>query len=237
MKGWIYIFSNPAFKNNIIKIGKTSRTPKERRTELDTTGVPDSFSLEYKAYVKNFSSVERRVHRKLNSFRLRQSREFFNCEISAAVTAIRQCSEVIEESFPSKELAEEIKKRDHDLLRYEQEKKQAIKEKLNKEFLEKREVDRNIEALFKPRKYHDLSPAGKIWRLYWDSGKKWSESLNCFFQFLLLCFYGVLFPICGMGGAFILLGDFEFFLLPVGVIGVILGIKFCQLMYVANDRF
>jgi hypothetical protein len=234
--GWLYIFSNPAYKDNLIKVGKTSRTTSERGSELFTTGVPEAFSLEYKAYVKNHSSAEKRVHHNLNSFRVRQNREFFDCEINVAVRAIRHCCEIIDESFPSRELAEEIRRIDLDLERDRQEKEQIIKEEANKKRLERREIDRQIETLLKPKEYRELSPAGKIWRLYWSSGKTWSKSLNGFGQFLLFCVYAVLGSTSCMGGAFILLGDFEPYLLPIGVAGMLSGVKLMQLMFVANDR-
>jgi hypothetical protein len=235
--GWIYIFSNPAYKDNIIKVGETSRTTRERGSELFTTGVPEPFSLEYKAYVKNHSSAEKRVHHSLDSFRVNKNREFFDCEINVAVRAIRQCSEIIDESFPSRELAEEIRRIDLELERDRVEQERIVKEEENKKQLERREIDRQIETFLKPKEYRELSPAGKIWRLYWSSGKTWSKSLNGVAQFLLFCVYAVLGPTFWMGGAAILLGDFEPYLLPIGVMGMLSGVKLLQLMYVANDRF
>ncbi|MBA3017886.1 MAG: hypothetical protein FP811_07035, partial [Desulfobacteraceae bacterium] len=47
--GWIYILTNPSLQENLIKIGKTSRTPEERAKELSApTGVPAEFEIVYK---------------------------------------------------------------------------------------------------------------------------------------------------------------------------------------------
>jgi hypothetical protein len=243
MKGWIYIFSNPAFKENIIKIGKTSRTPKKRITEIDTTGVPDSFSLEYKALVKNYSSVEKHVHRNLDSFRVRKTREFFNCELNVAVTAIRQCSEIISEGFPSREFAEEMKRRDLELQRYKQEQEKLLKEELQeqerilKDELNKKVLEqRKYEALIKPKEFHELSQAGKFWRLYWSSGSTWIKSQNGFVNFILFTACIILMPIFGLGGSLLIM-ECGVYALPFGLIGILTAIKLWHLACVAQDIF
>ena len=52
MAGWIYVMSNSSFQQGIVKIGKSERDPSiYRKKELETSGVPSAFCVEYKALV------------------------------------------------------------------------------------------------------------------------------------------------------------------------------------------
>lgn len=76
-KGYIYVASNPAFRENIYKIGRTDRTPHERMDELYTTGVPEPFKLLGWVQVSDSRAVERELHIRYDRYRIRQNREFF----------------------------------------------------------------------------------------------------------------------------------------------------------------
>ena len=53
MAGFIYIMSNSAFPN-LLKIGKSTKDPtKDRVSELNQTGVPEPFKVEYYALVED----------------------------------------------------------------------------------------------------------------------------------------------------------------------------------------
>ena len=55
MNGFIYIMSNPVFKDGRIKIGKSKSDPSSwRLNELYTTGVPEPFKVEYSAFTENY---------------------------------------------------------------------------------------------------------------------------------------------------------------------------------------
>lgn len=88
--GWVYILTNPAFKEGMIKIGFTSRdTPQERAEELSgTTGVPTKFTVVWAARMPDAQSVERTAHRLLQSKRSNGNREFFECSVAEAVHTI-----------------------------------------------------------------------------------------------------------------------------------------------------
>lgn len=44
--GWVYIMTNPAHRDDLVKIGLTTRTPKTRAEELSSsTGVPAPFHV------------------------------------------------------------------------------------------------------------------------------------------------------------------------------------------------
>ena len=93
MSGFIYIMSNPSFIDNLIKIGKSDRDPTlYRKNELETTGVPLPFCVDYYAFVDNPDWLERRIHDELSTFRKSSSREFFSCSIEKAILTIREFS-------------------------------------------------------------------------------------------------------------------------------------------------
>ena len=69
-QGYLYVLVNPAFRSNLLKIGKTTRTPSERAEEISLgTGVPLRFYVAYEALVSDCHSVERIVHDRLKSAR------------------------------------------------------------------------------------------------------------------------------------------------------------------------
>jgi hypothetical protein len=92
MGGFVYVMSNPSFPH-LVKIGKSERDPSiYRRTELDTTGVPTPFKVEYYAFVEDHDVAERRAHDALSQFRNSSNREFFSCSIPKAIYEIRLIS-------------------------------------------------------------------------------------------------------------------------------------------------
>ena len=93
MAGFIYIMSNPAFPN-LIKIGKSRKDPTtDRVSELNQTGVPQPFKVEYYALVENENYLEQELHEFYDSQRPNKSREFFSVDCSEAIKTIRSLSE------------------------------------------------------------------------------------------------------------------------------------------------
>jgi hypothetical protein len=89
--GFVYIMSNPSFADGRIKIGKSDRDPEEfRKSELNTTGVPEPFKVEYSVYVKNHHELEKEIHQHFDTQRPNKNREFFTCSISEAIEGIRK---------------------------------------------------------------------------------------------------------------------------------------------------
>ena len=104
MAGFIYIMSNPSFPDRI-KIGKSKKDPTtDRVSELNQTGVPEPFKVEYYAFVEDEDYLEKAVHSKFLTKRPNKNREFFSVDCVEAIDAIRQLSEPnakikFEESF------------------------------------------------------------------------------------------------------------------------------------------
>jgi len=89
MAGFIYIMSNPAFPN-LLKIGKSKKDPTvDRINELNQTGVPEPFKVEYYAFVEDADYLERMVHEELAAQRSNNNREFFSVDCIEAIRTTR----------------------------------------------------------------------------------------------------------------------------------------------------
>ena len=79
--GYVYILTNPSFREDWVKIGKSSRPVDVRSKELDNTAVPLPFEIFATMETAKYNEVERLVHKtidRLTDLRIRQNREFFN---------------------------------------------------------------------------------------------------------------------------------------------------------------
>lgn len=111
MKGWVYIITNPSIPN-VLKVGCSKNDPKLRAEQFNTSA-PDNYIVEYDALVDNFNKVEKESHILLNDYD--KKKEWFSCNVSVAVIAIRQASNysTMHEFFGAKEEIElEIKQLD-----------------------------------------------------------------------------------------------------------------------------
>jgi SpoIID/LytB domain protein len=98
--GYVYILTNPSFKDEIVKIGITSGTVEKRMKELHTTGVPLPFE-EYASYkTTKYAEVERFMHRSLSLLadnRVNNSREFFKIKPEVALDYLMQIADLLGE--------------------------------------------------------------------------------------------------------------------------------------------
>ncbi|MGC1395599.1 MAG: GIY-YIG nuclease family protein [Coleofasciculaceae cyanobacterium] len=91
--GYLYILSNPAFKDNLLKIGYTERNVSTRAKELYQTGVPDRFNIVYAEDVENPVEIEKIIHNKLADFRYNKNREFFEIPIQEAISKVQEVTQ------------------------------------------------------------------------------------------------------------------------------------------------
>ena len=95
-QGFLYVLTNPAMPG-LIKVGKTTRLPNERVSELSSaTGVPSPFLLVYEQPVSNCHDAEAWVHRQLELVGRRHSknREFFEAPLHVVVKAVFDSSSI-----------------------------------------------------------------------------------------------------------------------------------------------
>jgi tetratricopeptide (TPR) repeat protein len=104
--GYVYALMNPSMKG-LVKIGKTTRQPKDRAEELSSvTGVPTPFVVVYECFFEDCSKAEEYVHVYLesNGYRISKSREFFEIAINVAIDAILIAKNHFGEFIPHSEI-------------------------------------------------------------------------------------------------------------------------------------
>ena len=89
-KGHVYAVRAPG--DPLVKIGMTTRTPRERLRELNNTSVCADFELEFALPVDRPQAVERAAHEALRTRRVRTDREFFRCGPRRARAAIERAA-------------------------------------------------------------------------------------------------------------------------------------------------
>lgn len=93
--GWVYIMRSPAFREPLLKIGKSSRPPPLRAEELGTaTAVPEGFQVVHFVHVSNHHEAEARVHAWLAPHRKAQGKEFFSAPLGQAIEALERVAEL-----------------------------------------------------------------------------------------------------------------------------------------------
>lgn len=97
-QGYVYILTNPSFREDWVKIGKSSRPVDVRSKELDNTAVPLPFEIYATLKTDRYSMVEKMIHKqidRLTDLRIRQNREFFNIAPSVALDIMRDMAEML----------------------------------------------------------------------------------------------------------------------------------------------
>lgn len=100
-QGYVYILTNPSFKEDWVKIGKSSRPVDVRSRELDNTAVPLPFEIFATIKTCKYEQVEKLVHKtidRLTNLRIRQNREFFNVSPQMALEIFRDIATAIDDA-------------------------------------------------------------------------------------------------------------------------------------------
>lgn len=87
IRGWVYVITNKAMPD-LVKVGYSTKDPTMRAKELDHTGSPHSYRVEYDVLVQNPRDTERTVHAALAD--CREGKEWFRCPVQEAVGVIRR---------------------------------------------------------------------------------------------------------------------------------------------------
>ncbi|MCM1034505.1 MAG: GIY-YIG nuclease family protein [Paludibacter sp.] len=104
-KGYVYILTNPSFREDWVKIGKSSRPVNVRSKELDNTAVPLPFEIYATIETVKYNEVEKHVHKtidRLSDLRVRQNREFFNIAPQVALDILIDIAKMIDDSVITK---------------------------------------------------------------------------------------------------------------------------------------
>lgn len=99
--GYVYILTNESFREDWVKIGKSSRPVDIRSKELDNTAVPLPFSIYATLQTTKYNEVEALVHKtidRLTDLRIRQNREFFNVSPEMALDILRDIAQTLDDA-------------------------------------------------------------------------------------------------------------------------------------------
>ena len=199
MSEYIYILSNPSMPN-LIKVGKTTKHPSKRMSELHSTGVPTPFELEFSAMVDNCGFSELAAHRALANYRVTGKREFFRISVKKAIELILPVIghykiHDVKQSHGIEQICQELARRENERKKIELA-QQIARQREN----DRREAERL--ARRKPIEEKIFSYEQKLKQLGLRPIKK---ELSGFESFLFLCFFPLPF------GWLIWLGAFSLF--------------------------
>ena len=99
--GYVYILTNPSFREDWVKIGKSSRPVDVRSKELDNTAVPLPFEIFATMKTVKYNEAEKLVHRYIERFtnlRIRNNREFFNVQPEEALEIFREVATLLDDA-------------------------------------------------------------------------------------------------------------------------------------------
>ncbi|MBO5157454.1 MAG: GIY-YIG nuclease family protein [Prevotella sp.] len=100
--GYVYILTNPSFREDWVKIGKSARPVDIRSKELDNTAVPLPFEIFATMKTVKYNEVEKLVHHiidNLTNYRIRQNREFFNVAPQKALEIFKEIAQTIDDAI------------------------------------------------------------------------------------------------------------------------------------------
>lgn len=100
-EGYVYILTNPSFKENWVKIGYSARPVDVRSKELDNTAVPLPFEIYATLKTKKYIQAEKLVHRYIERFtnlRVRDKREFFMISPDVALSIFHDVSLLLDDA-------------------------------------------------------------------------------------------------------------------------------------------
>jgi antitoxin component YwqK of YwqJK toxin-antitoxin module len=97
--GFVYVLINPSIPG-LVKVGQTSRTPKERADELSAeTGVPAKYVVAYDAAVLEPMAAEKWLHAQLAEYRENPDREFFRVDLKTVIDLVNRMPDGLKESL------------------------------------------------------------------------------------------------------------------------------------------
>jgi T5orf172 domain len=107
MKGWVYVITNKSMPG-LVKVGFSLKDPELRAKELNNTGAPHPYDVNYELLIENPYQIEQKSHKAL--LHKLEAKEWFRCSPEEAILVIKNIagSSIITEIF--KKTVKEIKK-------------------------------------------------------------------------------------------------------------------------------
>jgi hypothetical protein len=89
MKGWVYVISNRAMPG-LVKVGYSTKDPDLRAADLNGTGSPHPYVVEYDMLIEEPYQLEQQTHKYLSH--VRDRKEWFLCSAEEAIAAIQRAA-------------------------------------------------------------------------------------------------------------------------------------------------
>lgn len=99
--GFVYILTNPSFKEDWVKIGQTGRTVEVRIKELNNTAVPLPFNIFAVMKTAKYEEAEKQIHGfidTLTDLRVSPHHEFFNVTTEKALELFRKTAMTLDDA-------------------------------------------------------------------------------------------------------------------------------------------
>lgn len=100
-KGFVYVLTNPSFREDWVKIGKSKREPEIRGKELYNTAVPLPYEMYATLKTSKYNEAERLIHRsidRISQLRIAANREFFNIAPEKAYEILCDIAELLDDA-------------------------------------------------------------------------------------------------------------------------------------------
>lgn len=113
--GYVYILTNPSFREDWIKIGKTKNPVNLRSKELDNTAIPLPFEIYATIETDKYNELEQMIHKtftRLTDTRIRNNREFYNMKPEEALDQIKDFCQLLDNysiDCPDEDVDDQIK--------------------------------------------------------------------------------------------------------------------------------
>ena len=204
-KGFVYIMTNDSMPG-IIKVGMSTKVPTERAKELEDTGLPMPYVVQYYAFFDDMRQAEKKAHNELSKYHY--NKEFFKTDVGTAINCIENTGvpfkklhskpdndRKAEEFKQQIEKAEEHKQQEEKAKVRKQQEEKAKEHKKQQRELAKRRRDSMLKDMDDRRKAEEREVASIKERYKrrntWEAIKEstWKERL-----FLLL--YGLWIVLC-----------------------------------------
>ena len=99
-QGYVYVLTNPSFKEDWVKIGKSKRLPEVRSKELYNTSIPLPFDIYATLKTVKYSEAEKLLHNFIKHLapnkRINSNREFFNIHPEKVYELLNNVKDVLE---------------------------------------------------------------------------------------------------------------------------------------------
>ncbi len=102
--GYVYILTNPSFREDWVKIGKSTNIEKRLKT-LNTTALPLPFKVYATIKTSKYEELEKIIHKqidRLTDLRINQSREFFNVHPAQALDIFLDQATALDDAIVTK---------------------------------------------------------------------------------------------------------------------------------------